>query len=226
MTDKTRAELTMKCTKPQMIKSFQERITQKPPTAINEYQTIHQLEYSRKFPEVEANINRDLICSRVQRPTNVIFSNTESAAKYLDPYVTTNMSDFVPYSATAQGGIGKRDNITFWDWIGVPKAKGYGLKEPPQKIKLRDEPVYEKLMFVNVAHNRLMPNKPKFVPHTGLTSEAKSNYIQPSPMLFNLDEGKVRPVNLPPTDLNTGTTEYTIYGSGKKIHTYLDARTK
>lgn len=224
-----RAERTFTCDRPQLNQSMHNTLKQSPPTAINMFQTTQRRDYTKSTPIPEEHLILETITGLKSRATQQSTpSNSDSCHKHLDIYMPTTMRDFVPYSAEKQHGISEKDYITVWDWLETPKSNwGYGLKEHPTLRKeWLGEPLYDREQFRQPIMERTVRNIPKFVKNAGLSSEMRLKYRVPEEQTFLMVYQSVNAIPIPPTDLRTPTTEYSMYGSGRRIQEVIDASKK
>lgn len=191
-----------------------------PPRPINQFQTRTHIDYDRKSLAPEEEIYWDPICPIPSKPKDFLYINAEGYKKYLDIYMSTTKQDYVPYTEEVQHGIAKKDNITVWDWFELPKARGYGLKEYPAKPRGKVESMYDKIRFKNPTCDRFVRDLKK--PKSQLESETMNQFV--NQRIIPQNEHNSGPCTFVSAVFNTGNTEYSMYGSGKRAHSVIDAR--
>lgn len=219
------ADSTFQSNRPEFIKYFDEKVRKNLPKPINEYQTTNFHQYPPKTLPSEPNFVRENLEKRVERPNHVIFTNEQGDVKYLDPFVSTTTMDHTLFTEEMQNGVAKKDAITFWDWMQYPKTqRGFGLKDYPHKECKKILPMYDKSKFLNVITDRELPKRMKFVPNNSFQTETRKNYQIPieKPFLHDKAHGKAI---ISETGVEMKETEYKIIGSGKRLHSYLQAET-
>lgn len=215
------ANLAIHLKRPHFAKSMQEKIFQAPPKPIM-CTSSYATDYSAKSEEFLQKVPaKDVQCPPPEPPKTIIHANQPGHYKYMDPYATTNMLSYPMHDVDQQNGIARKDYITVWDWYELPKGKGFGLERYPVKRKSAHVPVYDRKQFQQPIYDRIVPNVPDIVPHNGMTSESKANYCIPVEMKFQPNIYDIQPHPIDPTNLITGRTEYTIYGSGDKVNKFL-----
>lgn len=193
------------------------------PKPINEYQTTNFHQYPSKQLPPEPKFIEESLEKRVDRPTHVVYTNEKGDAKYLDPFVSTTTLDHIPFTENMQNGIAKKDAITVWDWLQYPKTKlGFGLKDYPHKECKKLLPMYDKARFLNVVTDRELPKRMRFVPNNSFQTETRKNYQTPQEKPFLYDKAHGRAI-INETGVEIKETEYKIIGSGKRLHSYLQA---
>lgn len=121
-----------------------------------------------------------------------------------------------------QNGIGKKDAITFWDWLKYPKTKlGFGLKDYPHIESSKVLPMFDKAKFTQVVTDRELPKRMKFVPNNSFQTETRKNYQIPVEKAFLFDTAHGQAITHD-TGVEVNETEYNIVGSGKRIQDYLE----
>lgn len=173
------AERAMCSARPQFVRSTEERIFQRPPKAIA-YGSRSQ--YGRDFtapsnattaPPPPPPPSQASFGWPARDPLLTIRANVPGHYKYMDPYATTNMLAHPQHSVDQQNGIGRKDCITLWDWLRVPKGHGYGLQTFPTRDQHRpSEPM----------DGRTLPPLRQRVPHNGMRSEQRAEFQKPPAM--------------------------------------------
>lgn len=233
------ANLAIHLRRPHFAQSMEQRCFRAPPKPIRTTSSYTN-DYDVKSIEVTFEpMTVDILCKGPEPPTASINAGQPGHYKYLDPYATTTM---LAYPMHEHNGIARKDGITVWDWYELPKGKGFGLATYPVKRKSFHVPVYDSRQFGAPIYDRILPNTAEIVPHNGMMSEQRGEYgipverkversiVEHLCMSFNehhtlsqFDAAvyAVQPHPIPPTSLRTGTTEYTLYGSGNKIDKFL-----
>jgi hypothetical protein len=73
-------------------------------------------------------------------------------------------------------GIGKKDPLTYWDAEEYPKTWGYGTTTNPipiDSIEREQLPMRDTTWFSTPAKIRQVHQPPRFIPHSGLTTETR-----------------------------------------------------
>ncbi|XP_052864632.1 uncharacterized protein LOC128271228 [Anopheles cruzii] len=135
----------------------------------------------------------------VDRPSNVIYTNSKGFARLADPYLTTTMKDIVPHVHP------RHNTVTFWNWPECDERK-----------------------LAPKAADTLQPRKvvPEFKRklNNGFISEMRANFVKPTETEFRLDPRIVQPIVLDPTDRLESATESSMYGDNKNCATILKQR--
>lgn len=146
-------------------------------------------QYQRDFELLQAN-GRQRRFDNVIVPLCLLANNRPAASelhvqanqpghhKFLDPYATTSMLELPQHSIEQQTGIGRKDNVTLWDWLGYRKGKGFGLHVQP--VTQIHGPTRNLMVCRSVEtvppSMRLIPKGLKAVPHNGMRSEQRAEY--------------------------------------------------
>lgn len=105
------------------------------------------------------------------------FLNNKIASRYLDPYSTTSELTYIPYTKDAQNGVAKKDIITYYDVLGLPKGpRGFGPRVSTHLLPNTFDPIEDKLIFKNKCRQRTVPFSMIAVPNSGATTEVRTNY--------------------------------------------------
>lgn len=212
----------MQSDRPQYVKTFDRRMKNHPPKPIAQYDTRTRIDYDRKIAQPDEHIQFQPHCPQPIKSNEFMYANTQGHNKYLDIFMTTNMKDYVPYSEEQQYGIARKDNITVWDWLELTKSHywGYGLKEFPVKLRGKIEPIYDKMRFAQPTRDRFVRDLK--IPASEIQSEMMRKYKKPQQIYQENNNSGV--LILPPNIVNTGTSENSMYGSGKMTHSVIDSR--
>lgn len=194
---------------------------QKSPSKEVKIRTNYQEEYKAK--KVTLNEGKKLVhsCREHEKREKRIDPSDSCFHKLLDIYASTNVLDYPVYSETQLNGVSKMDNITVWNWLHVPKARGFRLNEIDQDPYLQrsDKSKISGIVCSNVDENRVMPNLTKFVPNRGLLSEQQERFQvhakhDPFTTIGRIIKHKEVSIAIPSL---FATSEYSMYGSGQPI---------
>lgn len=183
--------------------------------------TNYQNEYEAK--KLALNERKGLVhsCREHEKLERHINPNDSCFHKLLDIYASTNVLDYPVYSGTQLNSVSKMDNITVWDWLNVPKARGFrlnGIDRDPY-LQRSDKPKISGIACSNIDENRVTLNSMKFVPNRGLLSEHQEQFqahIKSDP--FTTIGRSIKPKEVfisSPSFL--AASEYSMYGSGQPI---------
>lgn len=149
--------------------------------------------------------------------TNIVIDRSkEGISKYLDPNATTYNLSYVAHSKEAlSGGIAAHDNLTFWNWSEKVVAMRKVSREP-DPILCDEFPSQKCTKRRCEFQNELKP-----VPHSGMVTEVRENYIDPLTRKVEFDP-EVTP-KLVSADVIpfAKKSEYAIYGSGEPVVKYV-----
>lgn len=169
------------------VQTQQERIFRRAPKALASGRSQYQRDFEpvqRRFDSiiVPLCLPGDKAPAASQLPVQ---ANRPGHHKFLDPYATTNMLELPQHSIEQQTGIGRKDNVTLWDWLGYPKGKGFGLHVQP--VTQLHGPTRNLMVCRPVATApppmRVIPKGVKAVPHNGMQSEQRAEYrCRPAPV--------------------------------------------
>uniref|UniRef100_A0A1B0AYN5 Uncharacterized protein n=1 Tax=Glossina palpalis gambiensis TaxID=67801 RepID=A0A1B0AYN5_9MUSC len=143
--------------------------------------------------------------------------NKHGYSKYLDPQATTQRLDYCYRSPNdIMQGIGAHDNITFWNWkdIELRRKNVFRLKDVQQCDKFAaDECVKRRCEFASQV---------KSVPHSGMTTEVRQNYIEPIKTTIDYDTSHFQnDLVYEPAGQLPKKTEYSILGSGERTQKFV-----
>lgn len=153
-------------------------------------------------------------------PTKVMIDRSKTSyTKYLDPGATTyNLAYIAMSPQDLQSSVAVKDNITYWNW---PQIKPNTI--PVDRIP--DETMCDGLNEHECTKRRWeFQNQLKRVPHTGLGTEARSNYLDPK---LNKECIEYNTTDIKPLLVHEQITpfakksEYNIYGSGEPVVKYV-----
>lgn len=147
----------------------------------------------------------------------------------LDPYLTTYNKEHHKWNKDQWNGIAKKDALTIYDSEETPKAWGFGSKQNPIPI---DEPprsnlpMRDEIWFKSETKQRNVHCPPKPVKHSGLTTEARDNYVTPTDVKGK--QAKLCPIDTPYIQPAAATksvyatpgmyqSEYTQIGKGRMV---------
>lgn len=153
----------------------------------------------------------------LEKPNFTIDSHAQCYSKYLDKHVSTTTMDYHPMFSGGEpiSSIANNDAITYWNW---PKY----CKDNPEFDHTSACRAKERMKNA-ATYGERMRSIPKFVPHSGLTTETSSQYQIRPQITFDFDEEAYRPTLIPYTGI-TPKSEYTMYGSGRRIEEVLKCR--
>ncbi|XP_030555072.1 uncharacterized protein LOC115758519 [Drosophila novamexicana] len=152
--------------------------------------------------------------------TKVIIDRSKIGyTKYLDSSATTYNLSYVHYTPhDLQASIAAHDNITFWNWTqNGPDATHVS--------RVADETMCDENNAHDCPKRRLeYQNQLKRVPHTGLVTEVRDNYVDPkmNKEYIEYDITDVKPI-LVSEEVTpfAKISEYGVYGSGNPVLKYV-----
>lgn len=154
-------------------------------------------------------------------PTKVLIDRSKSGyTKYLDPSATTYNLSYVQYSPQElKSSVAAHDNITIWNWAQRRD------ETPTHTTRVADEHICDESNAHDCPRRRLeYRNQVKRVPHTGLITEVRANYVDPklNKEYIDYNTTDVRPIliseSVPPF---AQLSEYNVYGSGDPVQKYV-----
>ena len=174
--------------------------------------SVSHTDYLWKNPIVSAAPSKIILPSAVATTKIVIERSKPGYSKYLDPNATTQRLAYTTHSLT--GGIGTHDNITYWNW-----KNNQNLKVFPS----RDEQLCDELPSQKCTKRRNeFASKVKHVPHGGMSTEIRSNYIKPEERAIDFDITDIRnQAPYLPIIPFAKKSEYNMYGSGDRTQKYV-----
>ncbi|XP_017857560.1 PREDICTED: uncharacterized protein LOC108610156 [Drosophila arizonae] len=176
------------------------------------------------FTFVDLPFEADQIPIRMPTPvetTKVLIDRSKIGyTKYLDPSATTYNLSYVHYTPQdIKASIAAPDTITFWNWAER------GGETTTHVTRVADEVMCDETNALACPKRRLeYPSQLKCVPHTGLITEVRANYLNPrlSKEYIDYDTTDVQPVLVSePFAPFAKSSEYGIYGSGDPVRKYV-----
>ncbi|EDW03931.1 uncharacterized protein LOC6561674 [Drosophila grimshawi] len=139
-----------------------------------------------------------------------------SYTKYLDPGATTYNLSYINISPNDR--IAAHDNITYWNWSEHCPAVKHVARVP-------DETMCDTANAHDCPKRRLeYRNQVKHVPHTGLGTEVRDNYVNPklNKEYIEYDITDVKPILVSESVTPFAQlSEYNVYGSGSPVLKYV-----
>lgn len=171
-------------------------------------------DYDWKTPVEMPQPSKITLPSAVPATAIIIDRSKQSHVKHLDPNATTQRLSYVQYTPEQiVGGICAHDNITFWNW------KYSGNKKV---IPERDMEMCDNLPSKQCRKAKTFPTLVKHVPHGGMNTEIRSNYIEPKKreIPFNTSAIKNGITHMPILPF-AKKSEYALYGSGERTQKFV-----
>ncbi|EDW28844.1 GL19394 [Drosophila persimilis] len=178
--------------------------------------SVTQDTFVEKILPVELDPIRIPMQTPVEATKLIIDRSKIGYSKYTDPSATTYNLAYVRYPPNElSGGIAAHDNVTFWNWSEEHK--------PSKKVaRYPDATMCDDFPAKDCPKRRCeFQNTTKSVPHTGMSTEVRDNYIDPQfrAMEFNVD---VKPLMVYEAITPfSKKSEYAIYGSGEPVVKYV-----
>ncbi|CAF0916173.1 unnamed protein product [Didymodactylos carnosus] len=116
----------------------------------------------------------------------------------LDPYLTTYNKEHRRWRKDEWQGIAKKDPVTYWDTEEYPKTWGFGNTPnhlPIDSVDREQLPMRDSSWFSQSAKIRQVHQPQRFIPHSGLTTETREQFVTPSHV--NASEIKYCPLVTP-----------------------------
>lgn len=183
--------------------------------------TSYQKEFEEKEIKPEWSKRLAHSCREHDKLEKTIDPTDSSFHKLLDIYASTNVLDYPMYNEKQLNGVSKMDNITVWDWLNVPKARGFRLSgfHPDPQLQRLDKPKISGMVCQSVDVNRVKPNTSKFVPNRGSLTEHQEKFSANTKRdPFSTIERKMNlKVSFIASPSPFTTPEYSQYGSGRPI---------
>lgn len=175
------------------------------------------------FVFTELPFEADLLPIEMPTPveaTKVMIDRSKiSYTKYLDPGATTyNLSYIALSPQDLQSSVAVKDNITYWNW-GKINPSNIPVDRLPNETMCDESNEHECIKRRWEFQNQL-----KVVPHTGISTEVRSNYLDPK---LNKECIEYSTTDIKPLLVHEQITpfakksEYNIYGSGEPVVKYV-----